>query len=170
MLAVKWLTAKLHWFLIWVVADSVIDFLIDSSSRTSWSQKETISPPPPPWNTNSEVSSSLCFTWVVQVTFFSFQKSKRILHPTFFFFYCDFEPVMQEWLSLEAFLYYHYACFRSLSISRVSSLSGGSLTVTIKPYCDLEPEASRLHEVKIFQGIISWSFVFCPGQCSAAFT
>lgn len=86
-------------------------------------------PAPTSWNINSEVSSSLCFIWVVQVTFFSFQKNKRILHPPFF--YCDFEPVMQVWLSLEAFLCYHYACFRSLSISRVSSLSGGSLTVTI---------------------------------------
>lgn len=38
---------------------------------------------------------------------------------------------MQMWLSSEAFLDYHYACFRSLSISRVSSLSGGGLTVTI---------------------------------------
>ena len=37
-----------------------------------------------PRNTGSGLSSGWCFTWVVRVSFFSFQKSKRISHPSFF--------------------------------------------------------------------------------------
>ena len=40
--------------------------------------------PATPRNTGSGLSSGWCFTWIVQVSFFSFQKSERISHPSFF--------------------------------------------------------------------------------------
>lgn len=78
------------------------------------------------WNPDSEVSSCLCFTWVVQVIYFFFQNNINILQLTFLLWSWTGDA---GWFSSAA----HNACLRSLSLSRVSSLSGagGDLTVTI---------------------------------------